>query len=152
MLSHASLRPAKTWFFVALASLAVCSGASAQKYVQTNLVSDLPGVAKIKDPNLVNAWGIDFSSGSPVWIADNGSGLSTLYTGAGAILPLVVTIPPASGSAPTGLVFNGTGGFAGEGHDLFRGPFFFFLKPGGIHQRRNTSLEPSHAHRPLNQS
>ena len=74
--------------------------------LQTNLVSDLPGVAAATDPNLVNSWGISESSGSPFWISDNNSGLTTLYQvpGAGStpvsINPLVVNIPtPVS---PTG--------------------------------------------------
>jgi uncharacterized protein (TIGR03118 family) len=83
--------------------------------LQTNLVSDLPGVAAIQDPNLVNSWGITESQTSPFWISDNGSGLSTLYfvPGAGgtpvSINPLVVNIPtPVSptGGTPTGTVFN----------------------------------------------
>jgi uncharacterized protein (TIGR03118 family) len=44
-------------------------------------------------------------SGSPWWVSDNGTGLSTLYNGAGAITPLVVTIPqsnPANKTFPTG--------------------------------------------------
>ena len=83
--------------------------------LQTNLVSDLPGVAAATDPNLVNSWGISESSGSPFWISDNNSGLTTLYQvpGAGStpvsINPLVVNIPtPVSptGGTPTGTVFN----------------------------------------------
>src|SRR5262249_60612194 len=107
-------------------------------------VTHPPGVGKIKHPNLVNAWGIDFSSGSPVWIADNGSGLSTLYTGAGAILPLVVTIPPASGSAPTGLVFNGTGGFAVKAHDLSGRAVFIFCSEAGVINGWDTTVDPTH--------
>ena len=42
--------------------------------LQTNLVSDLPGAAAVTDPNLVNAWGISESSGSPFWISDNNAG------------------------------------------------------------------------------
>ena len=97
-------------------------------YSQTNLTSDLPGVAANQDPNLVNPWGIAFaptttkSSGSPFWISDNGTGLSTLYNGAGKAIPLVVTIPPPLGgtppSAPTGVVFNNTPGFGGS-HFIF---------------------------------
>src|SRR5260221_402863 len=34
-------------------------------YQQTNLVSDLPGVARVTDPHLVNSWGIVHSSTSP---------------------------------------------------------------------------------------
>ncbi len=85
-------------------------------FTQTNLTSDLPGVANNTDPNLVNPWGITFNGGSPFWIADNGSGLSTVYDTTGkpfpASGPLVVTIPPPVGgtppSAPTGIV-PGTG-------------------------------------------
>lgn len=79
-------------------------------YLQTNLVSDVPGLAPVTDPGLVNAWGLSRSSTSPWWVADNGTGLSTLYTGTGTKLGLTVTIPTSAGgtppSAPTGTVFN----------------------------------------------
>src|SRR6516164_3772052 len=67
--------------------------------LQTNLVSDLPGVAAVTDPNLVNPWGISESGGSPFWISDNNAGVSTLYSVPGAnstpvsINGLVVSIP-----------------------------------------------------------
>jgi uncharacterized protein (TIGR03118 family) len=124
-----------------ITSLALTSFSAAQKYVQTNLVSDVPGWAATLDPNLVNAWGIDFSSGSPVWIADNGTGLSTLYTGTGSIIPLVVTIPPPSGSAPTGLVFNGTGGFVVAAHDLSGSALFIFDSEDGIISGWNPTVD-----------
>ena len=57
-------------------------------YQQTNLVSDLPGVARVTDPNLVNSWGIVHGPTTPFWIADNGTGVSTLYTGAGDPFPV----------------------------------------------------------------
>ena len=102
---------------VALAVLAaaVPGAASAwqHRFRQDNLVSDIPGVARITDPNLVNPWGLAAGPNAPLWVADNGTGLSTLYTGAlhgmpPAIVPLVVTIP---GGKPTGQVFNGGSGF-----------------------------------------
>jgi uncharacterized protein (TIGR03118 family) len=102
---------------LALATLGLCSKAYCDRFdfVQTNLVSDIPGEAALTDPSLVNPWGISFSANSPFWISDNGSGVSTLYNGGGAKIPLTVTIPtPAGGtppSAPTGTVFNGTTGF-----------------------------------------
>ncbi len=82
-------------------------------YLQTNLVSDVAGMAATTDPNLVNPWGLARSATSPWWVADNGTGLSTLYNGnTGAPLSLVVTIPSPAGvtgpAAPTGTVFNGT--------------------------------------------
>ena len=88
-------------------------------YVVNKLVSDLPNMAAVQDPNLKNAWGVAFSpAASPFWIADNANGLSTLYDGDGTIVPLVVTVPcpPTAGqgsscpqfSSPNGLVWNPT--------------------------------------------
>ena len=69
-----------------LASVAAVSYAqSAQHYTQTNLVSDMPGVAAVTDPNLVNCWGLSRSSTSPWWVSDNGTGVATLYSGTGSI-------------------------------------------------------------------
>ena len=92
---------------------------AANSYIETNLVSDLPGMAAQTDPNLVNPWGLAASASSPFWISNNHSGTSTLYNGAGqpfpAAGPLVVQVPvPGSAqppSAPTGVVFNDTTGF-----------------------------------------
>jgi uncharacterized protein (TIGR03118 family) len=100
---------------VTLLGIVVCAASAlAQRYTQTNIVSDIPNLAITTDPNLVNAWGIAFAPGNPIWVADNGTGRSTLYDGAGNIIPLVVTIPaPAADdtSAPTGLVVNPSGDF-----------------------------------------
>jgi uncharacterized protein (TIGR03118 family) len=93
------------------------SGATASGkgyYKQTNLVSDVKGKAKFTDPNLVNPWGLSRSNGSPWWVSDNGTGVSTLYEGDGTAASLVVTIPassPAASGTPTGQVFNSTGQF-----------------------------------------
>src|SRR5258706_9860283 len=94
-------------------STRVTKAAEREFFHQTNLVSDQPGVALIFDPNLVNPWGISFSAGSPFWVANNGTGTSTLYSGdvngsAFAKSSLVVNIPDGS---PTGTVVNGTTDF-----------------------------------------
>jgi uncharacterized protein (TIGR03118 family) len=83
----------------------------ADTFVQTNLVSDIPGVAAHTDSNLVNPWGVSFSGTSPFWVSNQGTGTSTLYDGAGNANQLVVSIPgSASGpSGPTGQVFNSSG-------------------------------------------
>src|SRR5260370_13046954 len=62
--------------------------------LQTNLVSDLPGVAAFQDPNLVNPWGLAKNSTGPFWISDSNAGSSTLYTTAATPLSLLVDIPP----------------------------------------------------------
>jgi hypothetical protein len=82
-------------------------------YHQTNLVSDLPGRAAITDPNVVNPWGLVAGPTTPLWSNDNGTGLSTLYSGGvngstPAIVPVVVRV---AGGLDTGIVFNGTSGF-----------------------------------------
>jgi uncharacterized protein (TIGR03118 family) len=82
-----------------------------QHYTQTNLVSDTTN-----DMNLVNSWGMSRSSTSPWWVSDNGTGVATLYSGTGTIVPLVVTIPTGDPKqsptgTPTGQVFNGTTDF-----------------------------------------
>jgi uncharacterized protein (TIGR03118 family) len=104
------------------------------RYVVTNLTSDIPGVAPNTDPVLQNAWGVTFTpNASPFWISDNATGCSTLYDGQGAIQALQVKLPLPGGSvpatackhadpnnppnptpaAPTGLVWNQTSGTAG---------------------------------------
>ncbi len=91
---------------------ATAADPAAGQYQQTNLISDIPGVARITDPHLVNPWGQAASPTSPLWVADNGADVSTLYTGGvngtggvtiPQIVPLTVSIP---GGAPTGVVFN----------------------------------------------
>ena len=67
-----------------IAATTVRADAQQNAYVVTPLVSDQAGKAPIVDPNLKNAWGVAFTpAASPFWIADNATGLSTLYDGAG---------------------------------------------------------------------
>jgi uncharacterized protein (TIGR03118 family) len=127
-------------------------------YLQTNLVSDIAGVAPVEDPNLRNPWGIAFFPGAPFWIADNHTGVSTLYDGKGNIIkvpsgqnqlvPFVVQIPGPSGSpagftaSPTGIVWNPTQGFA-------VGPnapaLFIFATEDGTISAWNFGVDATHA-------
>src|SRR5213592_1335517 len=54
-----------------LAVLAISGAAVAQRYSQTNLVSNIPGMAAVTDPHLENSWGISFGPTSPFWVADS---------------------------------------------------------------------------------
>jgi uncharacterized protein (TIGR03118 family) len=90
-------------------------------YLQTNLISDLAGVARFTDPNLSNAWGIDYLPGGPFWIADNNPGLAGVFDGGGQPIALTylggntVTLPASMAGAPgspTGVVANTTGDFS----------------------------------------
>jgi len=82
-------------------------------FAQVILASDVPGLAPLTDPNLINPWGLSFSPTGPFWIAENGSNVSDVLDGRGQLIPLVVTIPSAgqSGGTPTGTVFNASPGF-----------------------------------------
>ncbi|HKX35936.1 MAG TPA: hypothetical protein VJM79_04625, partial [Rhizorhapis sp.] len=84
---------------------------------QTNLVSNVAGLAAITDPQLVNPWGFSHSATSPFWISNQGSNDATLYAVTGStnvskvnINPLAgfVAIPTTAGGpqGPTGQVFN----------------------------------------------
>ncbi len=116
-LRYALISVAALGFLIFLSS----TGLTVSSYDQVNLVSDLPGFAPTLDPNLVNPWGLVNGPTTPFWASDNGTGVSTLYTGNGTPAPvgnpLVVTIPPPnapnapSQASPTGVVFNGTTDF-----------------------------------------
>ena len=84
-------------------------------YLQTNLVSNIPGLAAHTDANLKNPWGIATSATSPFWVSDQVTGKSTLYNSTGVPQALVVT----SAGGPTGVVFNGT-------NTVFNGDLFLF--------------------------
>jgi uncharacterized protein (TIGR03118 family) len=114
---------------------------SAQKYHRTDLTTDSSSVsgAPNVDPQLLNAWGMSRGSGGPWWISDNGSGLTTVYDGAGApfvppgaATPLVVKIATPDGTgtaAPTGTVFNPTTAFQMKGGKAI---FLFVTEDGTI--------------------
>lgn len=82
-------------------------------YAQTNLISDIPGLAQVTDPTLLNPWGLAFFPGmSPFWINENNAGFSALYFAdavADAALPHVIIPPPPPSTAPgtpTGIIAN----------------------------------------------
>lgn len=91
----------------------------ANVYTQHNLISNVPGIADVTDPNLVDPWGLSFSAGSPFWVSNHGKGNTTVYSDASSaaitVSSTVVTIPSGAGgpspSTPTGQVQNSTSGF-----------------------------------------
>src|ERR1051326_2056579 len=73
-------------------------------YLQTNLDSDIPGLAQSTDPNLKNPWGVSFSPTGPFWASDAATNLSTLYQGTGSTVNArVVSVP----GGPTVEIWNG---------------------------------------------
>lgn len=118
-----------------LTVLGVSSFALGQQsgYSQSNLVSNVSGVAATTDPNLSNPWGISFVPGDDFWIANNNTGTSTLYDGQGNKNSLVVTIPGAT-SNPNGNCSPGcpTGTIANSNGTYFGGAAFVFDTEDGL--------------------
>jgi len=126
------------------------------EFHQTNLVADQASAgAVLTDPTMVNPWGLAFSATSPLWVADNNSGLSTLY----AIPPggttitkaaLVVTVQGGrtstnDGSSPTGQVFNSTAGFVVTGTAGSGPARFIFDSESGQIQAWSPTADPTNA-------
>ena len=106
----------------------------AQQYNRTDLISSIPGVGSNPlDTQLINSWGLTRSNGSTWWVADNGTGLATLYNGTGSKQALVVTIPVPPNvnppSLPTGIVSNSTPDFALPGSTAAK---FIFVTEQGV--------------------
>jgi uncharacterized protein (TIGR03118 family) len=112
--------------------------AEASPYVQTDLVSDIPGLATITDPELVNPWGVAFSATSPFWTSNQGTSTATLYavTGNTSVTKTIINPPsgfvaipttPSGPQGPTGSVSNvnttsflvGNGGNGAFAHFIF---------------------------------
>src|SRR5262245_42942464 len=76
-------------------------------YVQTNLVSDIPGLASATDPHLVNPWGVSFLPNSPFWVSDQGTNSTTLYrvtdsTDVNNPVPVFTVNIPTTATGPQG--------------------------------------------------
>jgi uncharacterized protein (TIGR03118 family) len=129
-------------------------------------VSDLPGVAQVQDPHLVNPWGISDNAGGPLWVSDNNAGVATLYNApatpaAGqspfSINPLVVGIPTpvdplGATGAPTGTVANLDGGATGgftvsglgkDGKPITASAVFLFATEDGTLVGWNPAVDPT---------
>jgi uncharacterized protein (TIGR03118 family) len=95
-----------------LSTIALLIGASGSlfgsPFAQVDLVSDIPGLGLLTDPNLKDPWGMSFSASSPLWVSDRATGVATVYSGTGGINPLVVSVPPGAPAGPTGQVFAGS--------------------------------------------
>src|SRR5262245_22758189 len=116
-------------------------------FAQVNLASDVPGLARVTDPNLVNPWGVAYSPTGPFWFANNGSGDSDLLDGRGQPVPLVVTVPSAlhSGGTPTGTVFNGGAGYAVSENGVSAPSRFLFAAADGTISGWSDVVDPTRA-------
>lgn len=119
----AARRARRLWLLAALVAAgtmlpatagAALAGVHDSTYRQVNLVSDIPGLAAVTDPDLVNSWGVsatagtDQTPGGALWVSDNGKDKTTLYTSgtATAVSKAGLAVTITSG-APTGQVSSG---------------------------------------------
>src|SRR6202042_2612603 len=123
---------------VALGALCAGAGTAQAQFKQTDLVSDMPGLATTTDAMLKNPWGVSFANGSPIWISDQGTQTSPLFavtgsTGVGSAPLFTVNIPPAGAAGPTGQVANAMGmGFNVNGGNGAPAAFIFANLNGSI--------------------
>jgi len=123
------------FLLLALVAAGPTADAQANNYTQTNLVSNVPGLALTLDDALVNPWGLAGSAGQPFRIALNAKGKFESYSGTGVVqdprgvlaVPDGVTLP----ANPTGIAANTTGEFTSPQSPLPL-PFLFSTRQGTV--------------------
>lgn len=130
-------------------SAAPAQAAGLNAYTRTDLVSDGSVPAAHLDTHLVNAWGLAFNPTGYSWVANNGTGSSTLYDGAGNPQSLVVAVPAASGAGagnPTGIVYNGVSSdFVVTSGTRHGGSVFLFANEDGAISGWAPAVDSAHA-------
>ncbi len=131
----------KIFVVVSIASVVLWASvlrAQDRHFVQTNLVSSVPGLATITDSELINPWGVAHSTTSPFWVSNQGTSTSTLYAVTDKTTVTKTNINPPAGfvqipttsagpQGPTGQVNNtntasflvGNGGDGNYAHFIF---------------------------------
>jgi uncharacterized protein (TIGR03118 family) len=120
-----------------------------QFFVQTNLVSDsqIAASAAHTDPNLKNPWGLASSPTGPWWVANNHTGMSTIYDHSGNTFLPAVQVPGAGGATgnPTGIVFNGGSEFQISANGKSGPARFIFVNEDGLISGWNSQVDSAHA-------
>jgi len=140
---------------VGFGALCAGGGIAQAQFKQTDLASDISGLATITDPNLKNTWGLTAIPGaSPFWIDNQVTGTSSLYavTGSSTIAPANLNGTPGTNfaaipgggvpSGPTGIVDN-----SGMSFGIAGGPaLFIFANLNGTISAWNMSNISSATH------
>jgi uncharacterized protein (TIGR03118 family) len=100
-------------------------------FVQTNLVSDIPGFATITDPQLVNPWGVSHSSTSPFWTSNQGKNTATLYTVTDQTTVTKVNINAPAGFVQIPTTSTGPQGPTGQVNNANTASFLIPVSTGG---------------------
>lgn len=87
---------------VGLLIIALAATASAQGYRVINLVSDVPGVARNEDTNLVNAWGLEIGHDGNLIVSATETSQARFYEADGTPKEFSIAVE----EEPTGVVIN----------------------------------------------
>jgi uncharacterized protein (TIGR03118 family) len=109
------------------------AAATLPRFKVVPLVSDQRGHAPLVDPHLVNPWGLALSPTGPLWVANNGTSLATIYAGGvnGATPTKAALEVTVVGGAPTGQVFNNTDAFVVQRNNVSGKALFIFCSESG---------------------
>lgn len=94
-----------TLLTIGFAALTLRAQQDVSQFVQTNLVSNVPGLAALTDFDLVNPWGVSHSLTSPFWVSDHGTNVATIYavTNQTTVSKVALTVAiPVTGTGPQG--------------------------------------------------
>jgi uncharacterized protein (TIGR03118 family) len=120
-------------------------------FVQTALVSDVPGLAPNTDPAVVNPWSFTETPGGQFLLSANGTGSAPLFAADGTPLGAPIVIPPPAGSpagttsAPTGQVANTTPDFVITESGRSAPAAVLFSTEDGTIAGFNSAVDPFHA-------
>jgi uncharacterized protein (TIGR03118 family) len=124
----------KTFWVTWIAAGALCAEtarAQVVDFVQVNLVSDIPGVATLTEPQLVNPWGVSHSSTSPFWTSNQGANTATLFTVTDrTTVSKVTAVNPAIPKTPAGTA-SGVQGPTGQVNNTNTASFLIPVSTGG---------------------
>lgn len=114
---------------------ALSATAQSNNYRQVNLVSSAAGLGLNVDPALARPWGMAFSTGQPIRLANNKTGNFRSYDATGRSLRFAGAIALPRGittghSNPSGIAANSTNLFAPQGS--LASPFLFATEDGTI--------------------
>jgi uncharacterized protein (TIGR03118 family) len=129
----------------AAAGLGLALSAPAPHFEMTVLLSDGSVAAPNIDPNLVNPWGLAASATGPFWIANEGTGTSSVVRADGSMVIPDVSVPEDQSGHPTGLVFNGGGGFEVEAGGVSASSLFLFVTLDGRLMGWNPNVSAANA-------
>jgi uncharacterized protein (TIGR03118 family) len=138
-----------------IAVLGLSASVSQAGFDWKNLQSDINGVAEMTDPNVINPWGMAVSPAGNIWVANNHTGVATVYFPDGSpapnsTTPLVVTIPKSASNSdpnsnPTGVVLNGTSFFKVTKGSNTLPAKFIFVNEDGVISGWNSTLDNTNA-------